>query len=197
MTVLSLLLAPFLVARPPAPDRSLAVARPVVLLDFQSDGHLEGWRSVDDTVMGGVSRSRVERASAGTMAFTGRLSLDRGGGFASVRRDTPGGVDLSAFDGLVLRVRGDGRRYQACLRTADGPSGISYQAPFSTREGEWTEVRLPFSAFVPTWRGRLLRDVPPPDASRIRSFGLMVSRKQQGAFRLEVDSVAAWRGGDR
>ena len=52
-----------------------------VLATFAGD---EPWPSIDDTVMGGRSASEM-RIDAGTAAFTGNVSLENGGGFASVR----------------------------------------------------------------------------------------------------------------
>ncbi|HBM53372.1 MAG TPA: NADH:ubiquinone oxidoreductase, partial [Deltaproteobacteria bacterium] len=40
---------------------------------------------VNDVVMGGVSRSQLSLSSTGTLLFEGNISLDYGGGFASVR----------------------------------------------------------------------------------------------------------------
>ncbi len=43
------------------------------------------WMVVNDNVMGGISRSRVIINPDGYMSFNGNVSLDYGGGFASVR----------------------------------------------------------------------------------------------------------------
>ncbi len=44
------------------------------------------WYAVDDGVMGGVSQSGF-RVDAGAGCFGGEVSLENGGGFASVRRE--------------------------------------------------------------------------------------------------------------
>ena len=64
----------------------------------------------------------------GVGVFRGVVSLENGGGFASVRSE-PQDHDLSTFDGLVLKVRGDGKRYRFRLRTSRAFDGVSYQAP--------------------------------------------------------------------
>ena len=72
------------------------------LLDF-SDADSSEWRVINDGVMGGISRSGIERTGRQTGMFTGLLSLENNGGFASVRAAL-GPADLSDWDGIELRV---------------------------------------------------------------------------------------------
>ena len=176
-----------------APTPSRAADHSVLLVELDSEGSLAEWWSVDDRVMGGISRSSVEQAATNTVRFAGTLSLDQGGGFASTRRSLGRRGDLSAWNGIALRVRGDGRSYQLRLRTDGEYDGIAYRAPFPTRAGEWTDVRVAFDAFVPTWRGRRLSNVPALNPHRVESLGFMVSGEQEGFFELEIARVEAWR----
>jgi NADH dehydrogenase [ubiquinone] 1 alpha subcomplex assembly factor 1 len=162
-----------------------------VIVDFSSEE--DCWSSIDDVVMGGVSSSRMTVAN-GVAAFSGVVSFDNSGGFASVR-SRPLDLDLSAYDGLVLRVRGDGKRYGFRIRTTAAFDGVSYQGELAPPAGEWTDVELPFRDFVPVFRGRGVPDHPPLDRTRITTFGLMISR-QEGPFRLEVASIRAVKAGD-
>ena len=43
------------------------------------------WRIINDVVMGGVSKSSMKLGSDGSAKFSGTLSPDNNGGFASVR----------------------------------------------------------------------------------------------------------------
>lgn len=159
------------------------------LLDFDSDDDFAPWGAVDDVVMGGVSRSRFERAAPGVALFTGRVSLDFGGGFASCRtlaRAWPA-AGASAF---VLRVRGDGRTYKFTLRTDDGYDGVQYQSRFTPPAGEWHDCTLLLESFVASFRGRPVPGAPPLDPARVRALGLMISEKQAGPFALEIDRIA-------
>ena len=58
---------------------------PFVLFDFSDPAAVAEWAPIDDRVMGGVSHSRLRHDPAGHAVFEGQVSLDRGGGFASVR----------------------------------------------------------------------------------------------------------------
>jgi monofunctional biosynthetic peptidoglycan transglycosylase len=162
----------------------------VVLVDFaRAPG---AWYVVNDGVMGGVSSGTIGVTADGVGVFTGRLSLENNGGFASVRADVSG-IDLAGLAGLVLRVRGDGREYQVRLRTDERFDGITYAATFRTEPDRWLPVALPFAAFVPTYRGYTPRNTPPLDPAAVRQLGLLIGDKREGAFRLEIERIIAVR----
>ena len=68
--------------------------------------------------------------------------------------------------------------------------GVAYRQYFQTNNVNWQEIRLPFSKFVPTYRGRIISDAAPLDPKTIRNLGLMISDKQSGNFNLKI----AWIG---
>ncbi|HIJ74983.1 MAG TPA: CIA30 family protein [Candidatus Hydrogenedentes bacterium] len=148
------------------------------------------WRNIDDVVMGGVSRSQFT-VKDGVGIFEGNVSLENNGGFASARSE-PRDVDLRGYTGLILRVRGDGKRYGLRLRTRADFDGVSYQAPLPTKAGEWQEVRIPFADFKPVFRGQVVRGAPALDLENIKTFGFIISDKQEGPFKLEVKWVKAY-----
>ena len=80
---------------------------PVALADLE-------WIVVNDNVMGGRSEGGFETDN-GELGFAGSTNTN-GGGFSSIR-SRPVQADLSAFEGIQLRVRGDGRRYTWRLTT--------------------------------------------------------------------------------
>jgi monofunctional biosynthetic peptidoglycan transglycosylase len=163
-----------------------------VLLDFDDAAEAALWRPVDDVVMGGVSSSSFGLAEPGIARFSGNVSLENFGGFASVRTP-PRAWDTAGATGFVLRVRGDGHTYKLTLRTNDGFDGIQYQARFNPPAGEWTEVRLPVASFVATFRGRKVPFASSLDAAGVRAIGLMISDKQAGPFELLVDRIGIER----
>ncbi len=181
---------------------SLAVAGPVsgeggskmeerALIDFSAGGDRGTWQIVNDGVMGGLSRSEFLADGDDFGVFRGSVSLENNGGFASVR-SVPGAYGLEGYDGITLRVRGDGKRYSFRLRTDDRFDGVAWQSTFETRADEWVTVRLPFSGFETTWRGRQVPGVPPLDPGRIRQLGLLIAGKQAGPFRIDVDRIAGY-----
>jgi monofunctional biosynthetic peptidoglycan transglycosylase len=160
----------------------------MMVVDFAGDA--EPWRSIDDVVMGGVSSSRmVVRDGVGT--FFGEVSLANNGGFASAR-SLPARHDLSEFDGLTLRVRGDGKTYGFRLRTSSSFDGVSYQIKFTPPAGEWADVAIGFSEFQPVFRGRRVPGAEPLDPSRVKTLGVIISDKQTGPFRLDIRWIRGW-----
>lgn len=160
------------------------------LVDF-SDQSAGAWRPINDGVMGGLSGSTLRLTTDGTAIFEGDVSLENNGGFASVRHAL-GRRDLSAWTGVELRVRGDGRRYRARLHTHGGMDGVAYQAGFASGPGVWETVRLPFEDFEPTYRGRRPDGAPPLDTATIEQIGLMIADRQAGPFRLEIGWIRAY-----
>ena len=146
------------------------------------------WVVVNDTVMGGVSSATVEVGESTT--FRGTLSLERNGGFASIRARTPRG----AFEGaraVRLELDGDGRTYDLTLWRSDVPLRAgSYRAKMATEVGP-TVVEIPLSTFRPTSFGRLVQGAPALDASlaRIDTIGIMLADKVPGPFALDVHAI--------
>ncbi len=155
-----------------------------MILDFNAES-APAWNAIDDRIMGGLSQSQPEYIDGVGMRFSGHVSLENNGGFASIRSEVVD-YDLSAYNGLKLRLRGDGKTYKLSLRTDIFYDGVSYQAEFKTDAGNWQEIDLPFESFVPTHHGKKLTTVAPMDTARVRSFGLFISGKQQGPFQLDI-----------
>ncbi|MGN6552678.1 MAG: CIA30 family protein [Verrucomicrobiota bacterium] len=161
-----------------------------ILFDFQTSPPPSAWEVVNDDVMGGVSTSQFQVLTNDCAVFSGTVRLENNGGFASVR-SAPVRENLSGLTAFVLRVLGDGRRYKFSVRCDADFNAPLYQCGFTTKKGEWEEHRLPFSDFVPTFRGRVLSDEPPLNPAKINSVGFLISDKQAGPFRLEIAWIKA------
>jgi monofunctional biosynthetic peptidoglycan transglycosylase len=162
------------------------------LIDFNSLDERENWRVVNDGVMGGLSRSQLRITSENKAIFQGNISLENNGGFASVRT-YPKDYGLSESDGLSIRIKGDGKKYQLRLRTDDKFDGVSYRATFQTVPEKWIIVDLLFKEFVPTYHGRLVPDAPVLNPNNIRQIGFLIADKQAGPFRLEIDWIGTYK----
>jgi monofunctional biosynthetic peptidoglycan transglycosylase len=162
----------------------------IVLLDFDDAADVRMWTPVNDVVMGGVSRSEFTQAEPGIARFSGIVSLENNGGFASVRT-APRAWQTADAGAFVLRVCGDGKRYKFTVRTDDRFDGIQYQSRLEPQAGAWREVRLPLASFMATFRGRTIPGAPPLAPAGARTLGLMISDRQPGAFSLLIDWIAA------
>jgi monofunctional biosynthetic peptidoglycan transglycosylase len=151
------------------------------IIDFSLTDEQNQWETINDAVMGGISTSGIFMSENNTAVFQGEVSLDH-----------PRKFDLNGFQGLEVRVLGDGKAYRLRLRTDDDYEGIAYQAHFSTTPGEWILVRVPFDTFNPVFRGRVVSDAPQLDIDSVRRIGFIVADKQAGPFRLEIRWVKAY-----
>jgi hypothetical protein len=164
----------------------------ILIFDFRQTPWVESWGPIDDRVMGGISQSRFITSGSESAVFSGSVSFEHHGGFASVRSE-PGNYDLSDFYGIVLRVKGDGKTYKLSLTTEPRYDSVVYRARFATESGRWTETMIPFEEFSPTFRGNVVSEAPDLDPSSITTFGFLISDRQEGAFRLEIQWIKAYR----
>jgi len=161
-----------------------------LLTDFTSSSSDLDWHVVNDNVMGGRSRGGFEPEGGG-LQFAGATNT-HGGGFSSIRTG-PLELDLAIYAGIQVRVMGDGRRY-AWRLTSDARwqnQPVAYWAEFDTVKDTWLEVRIPFSAFVPRFRGTELKG-PALDPARISGMGLVIYDGKDGPFELRLASVHAY-----
>jgi hypothetical protein len=162
-----------------------------LLLNFGDIDNSGRWMVINDTVMGGVSRSNVNLHSDGYLIFAGKVSTDYGGGFASVRTYLEN-LEISKYEGFILKVKGDGKTYQFRCRMGDNLNEISYRNYFQANNKDWQEILLPFKEFLPTYRGRIITNFPQLDPKEIKQFGFMISDKQVGNFHLEIDWIGVY-----
>ena len=161
----------------------------MLLFDFRQPQGAKQWSAVDDVVMGGVSSSRMIPTPNGTAIFSGRVSLENSGGFASI---TSGQTqfDIDGYNGIALNLRGDGKRYSFIIRCKE--QRPRYECIFTTEPNTWETVYLPFGRFIPKIFGMRLPVAPSMNLSAITSCGLIISNKQEGAFMLEIEWIAAY-----
>ncbi|MEM9066504.1 MAG: CIA30 family protein [Planctomycetota bacterium] len=163
-----------------------------MITDFEGPKVPIEWIIMNDNVMGGRSIGGPVFAG-GVLTFSGSTNTN-GGGFSSTRT-IANDWDLSDFDAIRLRVRGDGRTYLAEIRTGVTLRGraVAYRASFKTSDsGAWEEIDVPFERFTPSvWGQDVSRWVEPLDTSSVRTFGFMIYDGLDGAFKLEADWVKA------
>lgn len=161
------------------------------------------WGALDDVVMGGVSASTLQVTET-AVQFTGQVSTANSGGFASVRtRNLEPALDLSAYQGIRLHLRGDDNRYKFLVRGGAGWDSLAHAYAFDTEAGQWIDVDIPFSALVPTLRARTVPNAAPLNLQKIYALQLMISKFEydgrlnpnftSGDFSLEIATIAAYR----
>lgn len=155
------------------------------IFDFRREQAATAWQPVNDVVMGGCSQACFGFDPDGFCIFSGTVSLENNGGFASVHSgliesDFPDGI------GLALTCRGDGKEYKLCLRPDAGFDGCVWQARFSASP-EWQKHCSPWDIFIPSYHGRPVTGQS-FDPRQIKRAGLLIAR-QPGDFRLDLKEL--------
>lgn len=161
------------------------------LFDFSAATSFEGWSVVNDTVMGGVSSGQLA-IDAGVLVFTGELSLDNSGGFASVRSpliDATRSAEWADRVGPRIRAEGDGRTWTVEVRTDDFDGG--WISTLTTSADSIVDTTLPWSSFEPVTRFLDPRPTAEPlDPSRVVSIAFYLVDGIEAPFRLGIHSIA-------
>ncbi|NJN73004.1 MAG: CIA30 family protein [Limnothrix sp. RL_2_0] len=177
-----------------------------MVFDFrqQTPAIAQAWGAVDDVVMGGVSASRLQLAPD-LAYFTGIVSTENNGGFASIRtKNFANPWDLSQYNGFRLRVKGDGQRYKFIARCEDRWDGVGYSFSFDTIKDEWLTVDIPFADLIPVFRAKSVPERGKFNPTQVHAMQLMLSKFEYdgqlnptfsaGAFSLGIASIGVYGG---
>lgn len=156
---------------------------------FAFDGQTHRWRMVNDTVMGGRSSATLEPGKK-ALSWQGTVSLENNGGFCSIR-SPESNYALSAYTGIRLRIKTDGRKYALTAKTQRGFTPVSYIAYFQAPAGEWTVVEVPFAEMEGTIFAEPAK-VPVYDPAKTTEIGLMIYDKQAGPFSVLIDELGVY-----
>ena len=166
---------------------------------------------LNDCVMGGKSEASATLVP-GIAVKLGGMTEDQFGGFVSFRnRYFSQPIDLSTYDGVRIRCRGDGQRYKLILHDTDDMFKVGFHQMFDCPRGEaFQDVELSFKDFKAVRRGRLIaandEEFRSLDASKIMALQVMLSKfaygmddknplYKPGNFSLEVKKIEAYRKG--
>lgn len=158
-------------------------------LTFHYHDEANRWHAINDGVMGGISQSAFT-VQDGEGRFHGEVSLENGGGFASVRRE-PNGFEPTLADaqGIALTVRGDGRTYQLRLKSTSLGNASAYRVKFTPSQDAWETLHFSWAAFEAVRRGTILSDAPAVTPSEIHQLGFLIADRTAGPFCLRVASL--------
>ena len=153
------------------------------LLDLTKAHSVSELWVVNDGVMGGLSESRFSHDIEGVL-FEGVVSLDNGGGFASLRSPIIIPMGTTALD---VTVRGAEKQYKLTIRTDPSPRAPMYQADF-TATPAWKTHRFQASDFKASFRGRPV-DAPVLVFSDVKEIGVLIANQQAGAFKIQIKNI--------
>ena len=164
---------------------TLLMMNSLLIFDFGSSTDWSVWEIENDVVMGGKSKSKISRSESGHAIFTGEVSLDNNGGFASMQYHfNP--KDIGGYEKAIIRVKGDGKEYQFRIK-ANLNERASFIKTFKT-SGEWQTIEIPLNKMEPTFRGNKLNQ-PNLNAKQIQEVRFMIGNGKAESFRLEIDKI--------
>lgn len=176
------------------------------------ESEFKDWVVSSDSVFGeGYSTARFSRSNPRYATFSGRLStlvnknhqgdVERAG-WTIVRSPlryritgSPQFHRLAMFNHIVLRVRGDGRKYRVTLHPHelfDMNWFDVYQYTLFTRGGPyWQTAKIPFSKFILSYKGRIQdRQEAISVLNSIKFVSISLHDQIDGPYRLDVESIS-------
>ena len=155
------------------------------ILNFDSKQSVSKWKTINDDVMGGVSTSDVTYNNNNYAIFSGNVSLENNGGFASIRRQLSG-VNLYDKKSIVLRIKGDGKKYQLRIKK-NRFDYYSYAYSFTT-SGSWESVLVDLASMYPVFRGQKLNFSNFSD-KQIQQISILIANDKEEEFNLVIDEI--------
>lgn len=179
-----------------------------VVWEFRGPESLEEWTVSSDHEIGGHSEVYLKLGKNDNTCFLyGTLSSvpprdgeTRYSGYCTMRSKQPLASfdrkkhhDWSSFNTLHLRVRGDGRPWMINIAAETyffHQKDDIYSYFLYTRGGPyWQDVKIPFSKFFLTHRGRIQDDQHPLWLDKVNTIGFTLGDKADGPFQLEIDFI--------
>lgn len=157
----------------------------LLLFDFRASSNWSVWEIENDAVMGGKSYSELTRSEEGNAVFSGSISLENNGGFASMQYHFAP-KEISGYKKAVIRLKGDGKEYQFRIK-ADLDEKASYVFSFKT-SGDWQTLEIPLNQMEPIFRGKKL-DKPNFKSDKLEEIRFMIANGKAEDFRLEIDRI--------
>ncbi len=158
------------------------------MIDFGTSCDTCDWFVVVDGVMGGRSKGTVVETED-SVVFTGEISLENNGGFASYR-SAYGEYDLSKFTEVEIRYKSTGQNFAFTLNNYQRFYKPSFKHELPVTNGMWREIKLPLRNFKKYRLGNQLSGNPSEEelASIIR-LGLISNDEKASAFIIEIDYI--------
>ena len=156
-----------------------------IIFDFNKKSNMANWRVIDDGVMGGLSRGNLIINKEGHAEYSGYVTTDNNGGFSSIRYNFEN-KDVSNYNHVVLKIKGDGKSYQFRLKETR-TQRYSYIQTFETT-GEWEVIKIPLKDFYPSFRGYKLNK-PNFNSDTIEEIAFLIGNKTNEYFKLKIDNI--------
>ncbi|XP_029454475.1 complex I intermediate-associated protein 30, mitochondrial [Rhinatrema bivittatum] len=193
------------------PLREYMLEQTKVIWEFRCQQDLDQWVVSSDQEIGGRSEAYLKLGKNNQTALLyGTLNTSvphdgetRYSGYCSMRSKLPQSAfnrrkhhDWTNFNSLYLRVRGDGRPWMVNVGTEmyfSHQKDDLYNYFLFTRGGPyWQDVKIPFSKFFLSSRGRIQDSQFPVWLDKVNTIGFTLGDKADGPFQLEIDFIGVY-----
>ena len=159
------------------------------IIDFGQNKDGSDWRTINDNVMGGVSRGG-HQLTKDALVFSGKISFDNNGGFSSVRGPY-GEYDFSSFTRIKISYSLQGLDMALTLERERPYYKPKYRMDLAKTGGEWKTIEFPLLEFKEYVVGRPTgQSISKSQLQDIIRFGFINSEKAEKEFELRVDYIS-------
>ena len=143
----------------------------------------EGWKTLNDTVMGGSSSAYCENTNSGLL-LKGNI-IEKAGGFVSCRSSIyKPSLDINEYQSFELKIDGQGRTFKFAVACEDNilgltefiPGGLRWIKSFPTKKFGTTKIEIPFNSLNPSVRANKVRFPFKFKPSKIKRLQLLHSK---------------------
>ena len=167
----------------------------------------DGWKTLNDTVMGGSSSAFCEISNSGLL-LKGNI-VEKAGGFVSCRSSIfKPPLNVSEFSSFELNIDGQGRTFKFAVGCEDDllgitefiPGGLRWIKSFPTKKFGTTNVQIQFSELQPSVRANKVRfpfKFKPSKIKRLQLLhskfgddGLLNNEFKKGSIKVLIKSIS-------
>jgi len=167
----------------------------------------DGWKTLNDTVMGGSSSAYCETSNSGLL-LRGNI-VEKAGGFVSCRSSIyKPSLNVSEYESFVLNIDGQGRTFKFAVACEDDllgltefiPGGLRWIKSFPTKKFGTTIVQIPFSELKPSVRANKVRFPFKFKSSKIKRLqllhskfgddGILNNKFKEGSIKVLIKSIS-------
>jgi NADH dehydrogenase [ubiquinone] 1 alpha subcomplex assembly factor 1 len=172
----------------------LLISKDNFRFDFGNDkDKVKSWLTVTDNVMGGLSSAKLIY-KGNSLVFTGSISFDNNGGFASLRSGI-GKFDLSVFNTVKIKFKSENQKFALTLNNSRNWWEPNYKYEFQSElSSDWKTVTFNLADFHEEILGRKTGNViSNAILKEICQIGIITNDKKEGPFSLEIDYIEFYK----
>ncbi len=180
MRFLMLLITPFI----------MATTTTGYIIDFGDSKDGDSWRIVNDGVMGGLSQSNAILTD-NSVKFSGKVSLENNGGFASIRTLIPE-QSLASCKTVTIRYKSNSltRTFGLSLKNSQRYYIPYYKHIFSPKTKDWQELKVNLTDFKHYKISQVIgHSMPSKALDDVYNIAIIISDKISGPFDIEIDYI--------